>query len=245
MPATTRSAMRRAPMLRTTAAALFATILLTGAARPATAQTEGPGADEQPTAPLSISFDGPAVVVAGAAPGGEVLLYGLTRERHPYFWRQVSERVVLLADASGSAAFEVAYQPDSRSLWIAAEAASGRFTLASAPGFTAEEVEFPGRGLVRSETGLLRVLESRFGRTELVYLRPGVGAWWSVAVDGAETDSDRREDEAASLSLDSAQAFWGLGEPPAEFAVGDVLVAVSLDDLRFFAARLTPPGESD
>lgn len=232
------------PLHAAAPAALLVALLSASAPQTATGQTEGAEPDE-PTTPLRIAFDSPAVTVTGAAPGAEVLLYGVTRERHPYFWRQVSERQVLTADAAGYASYEVTYEPDSRSLWIAAEAATGRFAIASAPGFEAEEIAFPGHGLARSETGLLRVLDSRFGRAELLYLRPGAGAWWNVAFDGAGSDSDGREDSAASLSLDAARSFWGSEEPPGEFEAGDLLVAVNLDDLRFFAARLTPPSAAD
>jgi hypothetical protein len=160
---------------------------------------------------------------------------------------------VLPADASGVATLDTV-RPDSeveaptevRTVWLAADGSTGRFTIAGSPGFVPVEVEFPARGLSRAPNGLLRVLRSRFGRGEMLVLRPGVGAWRVISVDGAASDADKVQDSGATFSLDGALPVWspagGDAPTPDELAAGDLVVVVSLDDLRFFAVTLTSPG---
>lgn len=196
-------------------------------------------------APPALTFEPTAVVARGVAPGAEVVFHGVTREHQVYFWRLVQTREVVPADAEGVARLELPDGVGSISLWTAVDSGTGEFAVASPEGFTPTELTFPGNGIDRAANGAFRVVRNRFERAEVLYVRPGVGAWWLLGVDGGSSDEDGREDSALGLSLEQAQALWREEPAPEEFAAGDVVVAVSLDTLDFFAARLTAPGRAD
>lgn len=201
-----------------------------------------PAAAPVAAAPPELAFEPAAVVVSGLPPAGEVIVYGITREHLVYFWRLVPTREVLLADATGTARLEVPDGVGPRSIWAAVEPMTGELALASPEGFTPRELAFPAAGLGQSEAGAWRVLQIGFERVELLYVRPGVGAWWLFAADGATSDDDGAENSTLRVRFDRALPLWGAELPPAGLAPGDVVFAVSLDTLDFFAARLVEPG---
>ena len=196
-------------------------------------------------APPELAFEPAAVVASGVAPGAEVIFHGVTREHQVYYWRLVQTREVVPADAEGVARLELPDGVGSVSLWTAVDSGTGELAIGSPEGFTATELPFPGNGIDRAANGAWRVLRNRFERAEVLYVRPGVGAWWLLGVDGGSSDEDGLEDSALGLSLEQAQPLWREEPPPEEFAEGDVVVAVSLDTLDFFAARLTAPGPAN
>lgn len=195
------------------------------------------------SAPPVLVFEPEAVVARGFAPGEEVIVHGVSRHRVGYVWRLVQTREVVLADATGEARLELSEGLAPRSLWTAAGAATGEFYIASPEGFTPTEHAFPGNGIDRAPNGAWRRLRNRFERAEVLYLRPGVGAWWLLGTRGAESDRGRGHGPDLALELDQGQPLWGREAPPEQFAAGDVVVTVNLDTLDFFAARLVSPGE--
>lgn len=196
-------------------------------------------------APPTIAFELHAVVVSDLAPGSEAVLHGVTRERHAYLWRLVTAREVLAADATGTARLDLPDGVGPISTWTAVDVVTGDFSIASPKGFAPEELLFPADGLGQSALGAWQVVRSHFERAEVLYVRPGTGAWWLVAVDGSGSDEDGRDDSALTASLEHAQPLWGDQPPPEQFAEGDVAVVVGLDTLDFFAARLVaPPGSA-
>jgi len=201
---------------------------------------------ETASAPPRIVFEPDAVRASGFAPGADVLFHGVTRQHQEYFWRVVQTREVLSADAAGEARLEVAEgEVGPHAIWSVVDLATGDLALGTPEGSTAGEIPFPANGLGESEAGAWRVLRTRFERLEALYVRPGEGAWWLVAADGGSIDNDRREDSALSVRLEDARPLWGPEEPPRGLRPGDVVVAVSLDTLDYFAARLVTPGAGD
>lgn len=193
-------------------------------------------------AELNLTFDTSAVEIRGATSGGEVVLHGVSRWHETYFWRLVPTTEILQADASGAARAELPDGLAQRSVWFAVDTASGDFAIDSPEGFTPEEIGFPEHGLARDRGGAWRRIRSDWARAEVVYVRPGVGAWWLMSQDGAGGDADGLEGGGLSLDLDAARTLWRTEPPPSEIGADDVIFAVNLDSLAFFAARLVAPG---
>lgn len=194
-------------------------------------------------APPELAFEPEAVVASGLAPEAEALFHGVSRERRTYLWRLVQTREVVVADAEGVARLELPDGVAPLSLWTVVEPGSGEFAIASPEGFSPTELPFPGNGIDRGQNGLFRVLRARFERVEVLLVRPGEGAWYLVGVRGSDSDRARGQGRPElAVELDQGEPFWGGQEPPEELAEGDVVVAVNLDTLDFFAARLVAPG---
>ncbi|HUF77877.1 MAG TPA: hypothetical protein VMR44_03055, partial [Thermoanaerobaculia bacterium] len=175
------------------------------------------------SAPPEIVFEAQSVVASGFLPAAEVIFHGVSRERHVYLWRLVQRRDVVAADAEGVARLDLPDGVAPLSLWTVVGPESGEFRIASPEGFTPTELPFPGNGLDRAQNGAWRVLRNRFERAEVLYVRPGVGAWYLVGVRGSDSDRGRSEGRPElTLELDQGEPFWRSEEPPEEFAEGDV-----------------------
>lgn len=191
-----------------------------------------------------LAFETHALVASGLAPGAEVVFHGVGREHQAYFWRLVQTREPVMADATGTARLELPEEDrvPPRSLWTVVDPATGELAIGSPPGFTPEEIPFPARGLGESEAGAWRTLRTDFQAMEILYVRPGSGAWYLVAVEGSASDDDLQEDSTLTVRLEDAEVLWGSEPAPRGLAPGDLVVAVSLDTLQYFAARLVEPG---
>lgn len=222
-------------------------VALLGVASPVSGATFEPKplfVTKSASSPPELVFEPEAVVARGLSPGAEVIFHGVTREHGGFFWRVVQTREVVLTDALGEARLELpAGEVGPLSVWTVVDPATGDFSLGTPAGSTAREVPFPADGLARTEAGLWWALRTRYERLEVLYVRPGEGAWWLTAIDGGSGDDDRREDSSLRASLEEARPLWGAEAPSPGFRPGDVVVAVSLDSLTYFAARLVDPAD--
>ncbi len=192
------------------------------------------------SSPPEIAFEPDAVVVSGLGPAAEVILHGVSRYHDVYYWALVPTDEVLTADATGTLRYEVPDGVAPFSVWAAIDTGTGELGLASPEGSIAHEVAFPADGLAQAPGGVVRRLHTSWERAEVLFVRPGVGAWRGAASRGAQgspTAAGAEVDLASALPIEAAPA------PPAELAVGDVVMAVNLDTLDYFAARLVPPGQ--
>jgi hypothetical protein len=185
--------------------------------------------------PLSLAFEPQAVTVAGATPGGDVVFWGVYRER----LARVSTRVGrlgdrVMADASGAARVDLGRDVPGLSVWAAVDLASGRTALGSPGGFQWAEIDPKGR---RIDKALGRLAVDRHALSVLV-VRPGAGSWQLNVFDGGVLDEDGAYDGSLRASLSAFLPDPKSGHAPPQFQTGDVVVAVDPDDLAAFAVTV-------
>jgi hypothetical protein len=195
-----------------------------------------PGLTAQ-TPPLTLAFEPQAATIAGATPGGDVVLWCVYRER----LARVSTHVGKLgdrvsADAGGGARLDLGRDVPGLSVWAAVDLASGQVALASPGGFQWTEIDPKGR---RIDKALGRLAVDRHELSVLL-VRPGLapdssGSWQLDVFDGGALDEDGAYDGSLRASLAAFLPDRKAGHAPPRFEAGDVVVAVDPADLAAFS----------
>jgi hypothetical protein len=149
----------------------------------------------------------------------------------------------LTADAAGTARYEVPNGLAPLSVWAAVETASGQFAIAAPDGSEATEIPFPAEGVGRAPGGALNRIRTSWDRTEALVVRPGAGAWRGAASRPASAVAGVAGEQGAEVDLGGVVPVGGAGQAPRELMPGDLVMAVDVDNLDYFVARLAPPGQ--
>ncbi len=190
--------------------------------------------------PLTLRFEAQAATVAGATPGGDVVFWGVYRER----LARVSTSVGKLgdrvsADAAGAARLDLGRDVPGLSVWAAVDLASGQVALASPAGFQWAEIDPQGR---RIDKALGRLAVDRH-ELSILLVRPGLtagssGSWQLDVFDGGALDEDGAYDGSLRAALAAFLPDRKAGHAPPRFEAGDVLVAVDPADLAAFSVTV-------
>lgn len=194
------------------------------------------GLEAQP----NISFEEAAVVVRGLPPSGQVVLFGIAREPKGFFTRVVRRQEVLRADAAGQVRLRLDAPVPGNSIWFVTDLGTGLFSSAYPPGSGARETAFPADAVRIGVPGRAGRLSSKVGFVEILYVRPGRGAWGLTVGHGGESDDPDTPDHDISAALDRMVPIGASPPPPSDFGAGDVIFLVDPRHLQFFATRLGP-----
>lgn len=178
-------------------------------------------------APFRVTLETDAIKASGVTPGGQVILLGVTREigedDFPTVRRHLEARVD--EDGDGTVRFPLEGGVPVRSVWAAADLASGDFDAAAPESFGLRRANWRGRGLERRQDGKDAV-EDRRPLVELLVVRPQTGAWALRVGDGGESDADGVIDGRLQGVLDQMTPLAGSPKPPSTFEKGDLVVAL-------------------
>lgn len=194
----------------------------------------------------SFSFAGDGVAVEGLAPGGSVVLYGLTRE-----WTGVSTRVrehfepVVDDDGDGVAHLALDGAVPEVSVWVTVVLETGELAVSGPDGFAPRELDFPPGAIQHGPSRRLDKLGLSGSDQHIVLVRPGgeavagAGAWLLRLEDGGDQDEDGELDGRMSFLLAQMTPLAGSPAPPDELAEGDVLAVLDPETLEFTVVTLT------
>lgn len=201
----------------------------------ATAAYGAPGRDA-----LAVGFEAEAVVVSGAAPGGQVVVFGVAREVADYAETLVRREAVVTADATGAARYEIGRAVAPQSVWVAVDLATGGTAAAAPAGFELVERDFRGRGVLRGLLSDADGLEDARPFLEVLLVRPGAvgGAWGASVGDGGAADEDGAGDGKLRVSLARLRPVGSSGAAPERFAPGDTVAAIEPRSLQLTLVTL-------
>ena len=166
---------------------------------------------------------------------GNVVFFGVSREIDPddVVTRRTLAEVRADEDGDGIVSLALDRPVAPTSVWAAVDLATGESALATPLGFVLQQGTWLGRGVGHSgpepERGTLQ--DERF-QSELLVVRPGLGAWTISTGDGSATDEDGAADGATETALDRMTALESSSRPPEDFAEGDVLLLVDARSLE-------------
>lgn len=178
-------------------------------------------------APLRITFDERAVQISGVTTKGQVVLLGVSRTVEEDDFTTVRRYREMLSDEDGDGTVRYQLQPGVplRSVWAAVDLTSGQFEAGAPADFRVHRVNWRGRGLIRRPDGLDAVEDVRT-LSELLVVRPSVGAWALRVSDGDETDEDNTINGRLQGVLDHLEPLGSSPEPPMTFQRDDVVLAL-------------------
>lgn len=208
----------------------------------ASAQQGGPPAapPEPPVRPELVFQDG-AVEVQGLTPGGDVVLFGVARRALGYHQRVERVDEVLTADATGFARFELSDGVAPTAVWAVIDLSTGTLAAGPTPGFARQVRPFPTAGL-HGRGGLPGSLVQSLEAAQILYVRPGEGAWGAALLDGNVYDRDGADNGSFELALEDLVPVGPETplSPPVAISAGDVIVVVDSTNLSLFTLRVTP-----
>jgi hypothetical protein len=191
--------------------------------------------------PLTFEFEPGVVRVTGLEPGGSVALLGVAR-----VYENLQTSVVrvheLLADDDADGAverlFERALVTTPNSIWVAVDVANGAWLVAAPPsGALVDGAALaPAVETVNGGAFLHLALESK--SAEILFVRPGEGAWRALASDGAWGDGDENRDGRLRVVREVFAPLAGEAEAPNHWTANDLVVAIEPDTLRVLARRV-------
>jgi hypothetical protein len=213
------------------------------------AATAQPPSEPPPAAEVApaITFEETAVLVSGATPEGDVVVFGLGRDRERAIPRTLRMEQRLAADLDGALRWELPEPVMARSVWAAVDLATGEYVLAAPEGHELDRVELPAQGLGANA----RFLEHEGRFLDLLLVRPASGpggeeavGFWGVAMgDGAGLDRDGEANSRLTLDVIDLLALGDSPPAPERLSPKDVLVGVDPQTLRVYAVRLADAPE--
>ena len=185
-------------------------------------------------ADLSLRLEERAVVASGATPGQQLVVYGIWHGEENYAGVITRRDDVLTADASGGASWPVPEGISPRSVWFAADLQTGAVAMTAPDEFPLRRMDVPSTVVTRKD--LIEALEIPFAYAEILFIRPGEGAWTLSANRGGSNDLKVKREV---LTVDS-RVLRGLksnGSGPDKVKHGDVIIVIEPYGLRFFSVR--------
>lgn len=194
-----------------------------------------------PPARPEVTFEAGAVEVDGLTPEGEVVLFGVARRTLGYHQRLVRIEEASVADATGYARFEIEDGVPLHAVWVAVDLATGGMAAGPTPGFPRGVRPFPTAGL-HGGGGLPDRLGGALEAAQILYVRPGEGAWGTALRDGSVLDLDGLHNGSFEVALADFAPVNTVSPSaaPDEVAAGDLVVVVDSVNLVLFILRVTP-----
>jgi hypothetical protein len=198
--------------------------------------TIAPGALGQSSLRLEVRSS--SIVVAGATAKGRVVLFSTAREIHRD-WNAIVPRILMLTDTdvAGSVTFEVGQSIPFQSIWVAVDLNSGRTAAGTPTGFPLRTSTFRFNPIHHNIAGDDRIVYGRqYGQFLLV--RPGEGAWTTIAADGGAGDSDGRADGVTTIDPSTMRPIGNSRPAPPRFSAHDVVIAIDSFRLEIFSGEV-------
>jgi hypothetical protein len=191
--------------------------------------------------PPTIAFDGAMVRATGITRGGKVAWFGVGHLHEEAALHIISRHgFVVDTDGDGEVSFEIAPEVPVHSVWIAVDMESGELAVASPEGHELRLLDLPPNAIHPGVSGGSDVFEDGHRMLQVVVVRPRSGAAWGVDVaDGGSHDGDGEGNGRLKLPLEALTPLEGSPElRPAVLTAGDIFVAIALDSLETYAAKL-------
>jgi hypothetical protein len=197
------------------AAALFAIASITVSSGYSATQPPGPSVVVEPS----------RITVSGVTPGGQVLFFGAGFEPKRYYVVPHRWSKVLDADVKKTVSFELGTSVTWNAVWIVADLTTGRYTIASTPGFPIEESHLAHKSFHRDALGAVSQFVYQRPVVDFLYLAPG-GAWTQLAYDGDSSDADGKDDGITTVDLAKLLPLGAGKSVPTAFAPGGTLFII-------------------
>jgi hypothetical protein len=176
--------------------------------------------------------------VTGVTPGTEVLVFGIGLQ--PKGYHVVVRRwstVVSDSDHDGAVNFALDPPITWNTLWVIADLRTGKYVIASTPGFPVARAWLPRRDLRRGSDGTVARLLYERSTADVLYLVPG-GAWTLHLADGEPSDGDGTPDGAISVEIERLAGVLPATPPPRALTPGGTLLLIDQSRLDLLELKL-------
>jgi len=197
---------------------------------------------------LAMSFDGQAVILSELEPGGEAVLYWVSRYSDGLLPRTVrtAERGLFDDDKDGRIRVDLERPVPPKFLAVAVELSSGgglRYGVLTPEGSPAREVALPATSLLEGPGNRLDGLEEKRSYIELFLARAGrdssaPGFWTLTVGDGTLSDQSPPSDGLVRTIVSDMEPVGASPPAPLEYEKGDLLVLVAPEEMQYHVGRI-------
>ena len=177
------------------------------------------------------------IVISGATPGGNLVLFSVAREPLQYAFRTATAFHSIIADGSGSARLDLPRPVVPRSVYAVVDAESGQYTVATPENPEVRFETFPAKALTKKD-GEYAMLDIETRWLEAIVVRPKKGAWRISSLDGAPLDLDGIADGHTTIDASAMIHFTGDDATPGRFRNRDVVIVVDPSRMLVMATEV-------
>lgn len=194
-----------------------------------------PNATSTPT----IALSGNSVRVDGVTPGGQTILFSASlRSSDGVIVQSCIARSLWDDDRDGSSLYSGRTIP-LRSVWLAVDVETGRYTVATPTGFDLTPLPISSTAFRRDLDGIAGVYDLQELAAEVLVVRPGAGAWRLRAFEGGSGDADHLRNGRMSLPVESTTPVPGTtASPPRHLRKGDIIAIIEPNRLELFVVEI-------
>jgi hypothetical protein len=177
---------------------------------------------------MTLSFTARSVTVSGVTAGNTIVLFAVGLQKNGYDktllrWAKSAAD----EDHDGAVTFDLERDIPTVTVAAAVDQTTGRTVIGAPPAFgDIERIALPATALRRSAAGA-NLDRFAFERPtlELLYVKPGAGAWSWSSMDGRTLDRDGANGVTVVAAGDGAR-LPGTTAELTQFSAGDVVVAI-------------------
>jgi hypothetical protein len=195
--------------------------------------------------PFSVELETTAIVVDGATPHGQVMVFSVSREQLAYDVAHTTRRHFLLEDEEGSGRMRFDFNEplEESAVWVVVDIATGRHDVI-ARGAAARLGPLPISAVKQLKRGDLRKMKVALVLAELLIVSPGDGAWMGTIGDGGSMDDDGAVNGNAAVAVEKVKHIKSNEQKRlTKINKGDVVVLIDPRTLRWFISSDLPEQE--
>jgi len=176
---------------------------------------------------MTIAFSGRTIIVRGASPGSEVLVFGAYQHMVGYFAAYDTFQE-FVADEGHDGAVTVDFRAPipRRSVWIAIDTRNGEYSVAAPAGYRVKLSDLPATAIAKSKAGD-DALSLSFAAAEILVLRPGGSAWRGRSDRGGTNDERDADSKKLLVSASHLMALRGREPGPRALRPSDLIIAIN------------------
>lgn len=188
-----------------------------------------------------LQFEETAVIASQCTPGAGVVFFGVSREPQPWGGSRVVPWQVVLhdTDRDGIVRYDLGRPIPFTSVWSAVDLATGERVQGTRAPFPLREIPWPSDTVREDRDGLRKKVELQWrGAVDLLWVRPGEGAWTVSLQDGGPMDEERKNDGRIAALLENMKSLVSGVDAPRHLKKDDVLVVIDQRRLEIFGGRI-------
>ncbi len=174
------------------------------------------------------------ITARGITPGGTAVIVGSGRQQSGPRWG-ITRRQYLRADTDQDGVITLPQTASTAFIaWAVVDLVTGRHSVAVGPGTTLRRVDL-ARSIKRGPDGIGTSIATGHEFVEVLWVRPGIGAWAASVGDGGQADADRTPDGRTSCDLQTMRPIGKSPAAPRHMLPGDTVVIIDPFTTEIFA----------
>lgn len=187
----------------------------------------------------SVELTASGIVIRGVTAKSDVFVFAIAREQNGYYTNVVPRQNTLRDDdGDGAVQWDIGRDLPGRSMWFAVDMTTGHYAVAVPAGYDATRIALTGEHLKKSLGDEIGQLAFPGTLVDFLVIRPGTGAWRSLAGLRGPEDEGSEEDRITVSTLHLEPQGNHHQPAPQKLKKGDVVLIVNSDRAQYGIARV-------